>query len=69
MPTIKESSVTKLTPTQITVRWVEVTDKIKGALRLTPDERIEFMRAHAAPVLTAREAPKVVFGDPVCRAF
>jgi hypothetical protein len=37
---------------QITVGMIEVADKIKEILGLKPDERVEFMRAHAAPAVT-----------------
>jgi len=59
MPTIKESSIAKLMPTQITVGMIEVADKIKEILGFRPDEPVEFMRAHAAPAVTG----------PQCRVF
>ena len=52
MPKIKESSIAKLMPTQITVGMIEVADKIKEIRALKPAELVEFMRAHAAPAVT-----------------
>lgn len=49
MSKVKESVIAKLLPTQITVGMLEVADKVKQIKALKPNERIEFMRAHAMP--------------------
>jgi hypothetical protein len=56
MPKIKESSIGKLMPTQITVGMIEVADKIKEIRALKPGEVVEFMRAHAAPAVTGLQS-------------
>ncbi len=51
MPKIKESSIAKLLPTQVTVGMIEVADKVKQLRVLKPSECVDFMRAHAMPAV------------------
>lgn len=51
MPSIKESAIHELHPTQITVGMIEVQDKKKHLLSLKHQEQRDFMQSHPMPAV------------------
>jgi len=69
MAKIKECSIAKLMPTQITVGMIEVADKVKRIKAVKAADRVEFMRSHALPAVIGPQA-KIYITDHhhLCRA-